>query len=147
MASLGSSIRSAARATSSAYKSVPIRWRLAGGSAVLTLVILLGFAVIVGTLTARPIRHGFNEEVKTAANDLQQPAAPLLARNNELVCGPNLDVYASAEHAVIRLVRPNGRLAPEILCQTHSAPDLGAPLSETMDVNGYRVESRVVQVL
>ena len=41
MASLGSSIRSAARATSSAYRRLPIRWRLAGGSAALTLVILL----------------------------------------------------------------------------------------------------------
>ena len=42
MASLGSSTRSAARATFSAYRSVPIRWRLAGGSAVLTFVILAG---------------------------------------------------------------------------------------------------------
>ena len=48
MASLGSSIRSAARATSSAYRRLPIRWRLAGGSAVLTLVILMAFAAIVG---------------------------------------------------------------------------------------------------
>jgi len=42
VASLDSSIRSAARATYSAYKRQPIRWRLAGGSAVLTLVILFG---------------------------------------------------------------------------------------------------------
>ena len=56
MASLGSYIRSAARATFSAYRSVPIRWRLAGGSAALTLVILAGFATIVGTLTNRQVR-------------------------------------------------------------------------------------------
>ena len=37
----GSFIRSAARATSSAHRRIPIRWRLAGGSALLTLVILL----------------------------------------------------------------------------------------------------------
>ena len=41
MASLASFTRSAARATSSAYRRLPIRWRLAGGSAALTLVILL----------------------------------------------------------------------------------------------------------
>ena len=41
MASRGSFIRSAARGTSSAYRRLPIRWRLAGGSALLTLVILL----------------------------------------------------------------------------------------------------------
>ena len=63
MASLDSSIRSAARATYSAYKRQPIRWRLAGGSAALTLVILLGFAVIVGTLTTRAIYKDFNRQV------------------------------------------------------------------------------------
>ena len=58
MGNLDSSIRSAARATYSAYKRQPIRWRLAGGSAALTLVILCGFAVIVGTLTTRAIYAG-----------------------------------------------------------------------------------------
>ena len=55
MASLGSYIRSAARATFSAYRTVPIRWRLAGGSAALTFVILAGFAAIVGVLTTRQV--------------------------------------------------------------------------------------------
>ena len=56
MANPASSIRSAARATFSAYRRLPIRWRLAGGSAALTLVILCGFAAIVGVLTTRQIR-------------------------------------------------------------------------------------------
>ena len=60
----GSYIRSAARATSSAHRRIPIRWRLAGGSAALTLVILLGFAVIVGTLTTRAIYADFNRQVR-----------------------------------------------------------------------------------
>src|ERR1700733_4836016 len=68
--SLDSSIRSAARATYSAYKRQPIRWRLAGGSAVLTLVILCGFAVIVGTLTTRAIYDNFNRQVSAAADRL-----------------------------------------------------------------------------
>ena len=68
MASLDSSIRSAARATSSAYKRLPIRWRLAGGSAALTLVILCGFAVIVGVLTTRQIHEDFNGEVAASAD-------------------------------------------------------------------------------
>ena len=70
MASLDSSIRSAARATYSAYKRQPIRWRLAGGSAALTLVILLGFAVIVGTLTTRAISKDFDRQVAAAADRL-----------------------------------------------------------------------------
>src|SRR5689334_25111652 len=69
--SLDSSIRSAAQATYSAYKRQPIRWRLAGGSAALTLVILCGFAVIVGTLTTRAIYADFNRQVATAADRLQ----------------------------------------------------------------------------
>ena len=50
MVSRGSFTPSVARATSSAYRRLPIRWRLAGGSAALTLVILCGFATIVGVL-------------------------------------------------------------------------------------------------
>ena len=67
MASPGSYIRSAARATSSAYRRLPIRWRLAGGSALLTLVILLGFAAIVGVLTTRSIQSDFDREIAAAA--------------------------------------------------------------------------------
>ena len=70
MANPGSSIRSAARATSSAYKRLPIRWRLAGGSAALTLVILFGFATIVGVLTTRRIQSDFNQQVEDAADQL-----------------------------------------------------------------------------
>ena len=73
MASPVSSTRSAARATYSAYKRQPIRWRLAGGSAALTLVILLGFAVIVGTLTTRAIYSDFNRQVRRAADRLERP--------------------------------------------------------------------------
>ena len=72
MASPGSFTRSAAQATSSAYRRLPIRWRLAGGSAVLTLVILLGFATIVGVLTTRRINDDFTRNVATGADDLQR---------------------------------------------------------------------------
>ena len=72
MASPGSFIRSAAQGTSSAYKRLPIRWRLAGGSAVLTLVILCGFAAIVGVLTTQQIESDFNRQVAGAADELQR---------------------------------------------------------------------------
>ena len=71
MASLASSIRSAARATYSAYRTVPIRWRLAGGSAALTFVILASFAAVVGVLTNRQVRGQFNTQVRNAADQLQ----------------------------------------------------------------------------
>ena len=70
MESPGSYIRSAARATYSEYRAVPIRWRLAGGSAVLTFVILAGFAAVVGILTDRQVRTQFNDQQTAAANHL-----------------------------------------------------------------------------
>ncbi len=71
MASLGSSIRSAARATFSAYRTVPIRWRLAGGSAALTFVILACFAAMVGVLTERQVRGEFYNSVRYAGDQLR----------------------------------------------------------------------------
>ena len=140
MESLGSSIRSAARATYSAYRRVPVRWRLAGGSAVLTLVILCGFAVIVGALTIQRIRDDFDEQTRLAANDLadrlQYKIDPRTGRPG--CVGPDLGTYAGAENAVIRVIRSNG----QVLCQTTRAPNLGVPSEATENVLGYRVESR-----
>src|SRR3954468_14767683 len=108
MASLGSSIRSAARATSSAYRRLPIRWRLAGGSAVLTLVILLGFAVIVGVLTTRRIQADFNQQVADAADQLAKNSAIAVVSKNGTpqlrYRGTNLGAYAGPQSAVIRVV-------------------------------------------
>ena len=77
MASPGSYIRSAARATFSAYRTVPVRWRLAGGSAALTFVILAAFAVGVGVLTTNQLRSQLHDQVAEAssqlANELEQP--------------------------------------------------------------------------
>ena len=140
MESLGSSIRSAAQATYSAYRRVPVRWRLAGGSAVLTLVILCGFAVIVGALTIQRIRDDFDEQTRLAANDLadrlQYKIDPRTGRPG--CVGPDLGTYAGAENAVIRVIRANG----QVLCQTTRAPNLGVPSEATENVLGYRVESR-----
>ncbi len=148
MANPASYIRSAARATSSAprrlvraYRRIPIRWRLAGGSAVLTAVILCGFAVIVGVLTTRQIRDDFDEQVRAAATDLRErlevrPGARPTCR------GPDLDVYGSADSAEIRVTTLDGVL----LCRTSGAPDFGIPRADTAEIAGYRVESRVIPV-
>ncbi len=106
MESPGSYTRSAARATFSAYRRLPIRWRLAGGSAALTLVILAGFAAIVGVLTTRQVRGQFNDEVRSAADQLQrQLHLHLNRRTFTLDCNRTvrLSDYASAEHAQIRI--------------------------------------------
>src|SRR5215218_3116786 len=108
MASLGSSIRSAARDTSSAYKRLPIRWRLAGGSAALTLVILCGFAAIVGVLTTQQIQRDFSREVSVAADQLAGDVKlRLVARDDgtrfpRKVSGPSFDDYIGSQNAAVR---------------------------------------------
>jgi two-component system, OmpR family, sensor kinase len=141
VASLASFTRSAARATSSAYRRLPIRWRLAGGSAVLTLVILLGFAVLVGTLTTRRIREDFNSQMADTANDLQNRLDFGYDRQGFFRCtAPDLDAYAGGEHAVIRVMTLGGT----VVCQAPAkAPDLGSPRAKTREVHGYRVLSRL----
>jgi two-component system OmpR family sensor kinase len=146
VASRGSFIRSAARATSSAYRRLPIRWRLAGGSALLTLVILLGFAAIVGVLTTRTIRSDFNREVAGAADELRKSVKLRLVdedgryrirvdRNS-----PDLNDYAASQNAVIRVVFSTG----DVIAQTTNAPYLPPPRADTEDYGGYRVESRAI---
>jgi two-component system OmpR family sensor kinase len=143
----GSYIRSAARATSSAYKRLPIRWRLAGGSAALTLVILCGFATIVGVLTTKRIQSDFNQQVAEAADELaKQSDLRVIEHANGQVDlryhGPNLEAYAAAQHAVVRVITEDNNM----ITSSHKAPNLAPPLAPTIEFNGYRVESRPVRV-
>ena len=153
MASPGSFIRSAAQATSSAYRRLPIRWRLAGGSALLTLVILLGFATIVGVLTTRRIQSDFNRQVADAANDLKDKVRPRIVFQDATVTrydfsrlakgSVDLDTYAASQQsAVIRLVTSDGT----VLNSTADAPYLLPPREPTQDYNGYRIESRGIEL-
>ena len=113
MASLGSYTRSAARATFSAYRRVPIRWRLAGGSAALTCVILASFAAIVGVLTDRQVRGQFNDEVRNNSDQLASELHLTWKGNSGLLdCGQTVRLkdYTSAEHVQIRIFNQAGVL-------------------------------------
>jgi two-component system, OmpR family, sensor kinase len=155
VASLGSYIRSAARDTFSAYRTIPIRWRLAGGSAALTFVILAGFAGIVGTLTSRQVRGEFNDEVRSAMDQLQHQLHLRWVDDTGLPdCNSTIRLsdYARAEHAQIRIYAQDG----DLLCtQTEvrikgaktlpATPEFPAPTSAgTFQELGYRVEVRNV---
>jgi len=158
MASLGSYTRSAARATFSAYRSLPIRWRLAGGSAVLTFVILAAFAAVVGVYTDRQMVGGFNVALNRQADQLAQK----LSGNLQVIDGylncprVNLSDYAILERAQIRiffgdqlqcwqdqLLKPKGPRAP------FEGSLLNAPPTKPRRVfteSGYRVAARQVAV-
>ena len=126
MASLGSYIRSAARATFSAYRTVPIRWRLAGGSAALTFVILAGFAAIVGVLTTRQVRGQFNNEVTAAADQLK---AQLNHQVGFVGLKPNckhtkisVGDFVSAENAQIRIFDQGDVLCKQVRIKGAKTP-------------------------
>ncbi len=149
MASLDSSIRSAARATSSAYKRLPIRWRLAGGSAALTLVILCGFAVIVGVLTTRQIHDDFRTDVSRSADKLEQEAElRMVIRNGvpQLRQEPDsldLNDFAANESAAIRVITKDDLVG----FSTPGAPDFGPPNRRSFETDEWRVETRRVRVV
>ncbi|HEX5146200.1 MAG TPA: HAMP domain-containing sensor histidine kinase [Conexibacter sp.] len=153
MASRGSSTRSAARATSSArsayrtYRRLPTRWRLAGGSAALTFVILCGFAAIVGLLTTRQIRIQFDDSVRQTASYLQSRAdVSFDLRTGEPDCG-RLGDLASGENAKVQvyLAQP-----AHLMCAYGGVrplqPGFSLEGSFPNDQHGYRVEARPISI-
>jgi two-component system OmpR family sensor kinase len=129
---------------SAAFDRLPIRTRLAFASALLTFVILCGFALVVGSLTVHRIRSDFNTEVAASADDLSS-LLQISVRNNHLVVAPNIDEYAAPEHAVIRVILSS---SASVIENTPHAPELDPPdgriagLEGGVNVDGYRVESR-----
>jgi signal transduction histidine kinase len=141
--SLGSSTRSAAQATSSALDRIPIRWRLAGASALLTLVILCAFAVAVGTLTAQRIHDDFEREVEDAADKLRSDVDVDLVDvgTYKIRFRPNLDTFVAGDDAAARLV---GARTGRVYRESTRAPDLGPPVAQSVSYRGYRVENRIL---
>ena len=147
-----SSIRSAAQATFSAPRQIPIRWRLAGGSALLTLVILCGFAGAVGGLTSRGLHQDFEREVEDAADILQArikwvslASGPEPGSYELDGLSPPLTYYEDGQ-TIVRIVLNHGVL----LESTTKTKDFGPPrlkdglLVKSFEQDGYLVETREI---
>ena len=138
-------MRNFGRRVSAAFDRLPIRTRLALASALLTFVILCGFALVVGSLTVHRIRSDFNNEVAASAGELAGLLHISVGRNEHLVVTPNIDEYAAPEHAVIRVILST---SASVIENTPHAPELDPPdgriagLEGGENVDGYRVESR-----
>jgi two-component system OmpR family sensor kinase len=142
-----SSIRSAAQATYSAPRQMPIRWRLAGGSALLTLVILCGFAGAVGGLTSKRIYEDFDQQVSSAANVLQarvrytSPVSDARSGRYHLDgLSPDLDQFSPGSGTIIRIVNAEGYE----FNSTAQTRDFGPPAQHTVEKDGYRIETRAL---
>jgi signal transduction histidine kinase len=128
---------------SASFDRLPIRVRLASVSALLTFVILCGFAVAIGSLTVHRIRSDFNHEVQDTADQL---SSQLRIRIPPLKIEPALSYFASkSEHAVIRILTPGAR-GDVIASQPRNAPSLGEPQFGARTIHGYRVLSRTALV-
>jgi signal transduction histidine kinase len=124
---------------------VPIRWRLAGGSALLTLVILCGFAGAVGGLTSHGLHEDFERETSDSADLLNAKIRYNVAVATELggyeLDGfePDLSSYENGK-TIVRIVSREGLLVEG----TPHTKDFGPPRVGTSEEDGYRVETREV---
>ncbi len=119
--------------------------RLAGVSALLTFVILCGFAVAVGSLTVRRIRSDFNSQVDVTASQLPSQLSIKVNPVTFQIVGidPPLQDLAEPEGtAVIRIIALGGA----VLAETEKAPSLGPASLQPHNVDGYRVLSHPADV-
>jgi signal transduction histidine kinase len=126
---------------------MPIRWRLAGGSALLTLIILCGFAGAVGGLTSKRIYQDFDEQVQSAANVLgarlkYDNVIPDLRSGRYHLVGltPDLDGFTPGSGTIIRIVNVDGY----VFNSTSSTRNFGPPKNRTIERDGYRIETRAL---
>jgi signal transduction histidine kinase len=131
---------------SGSFDRLPIRWRLAGVSALLTFTILCAFALVVGSLTVHRIRTNFDREVAVSGDNLAGLLHPEVTGTYiegfklRLSSPTDLNRLAESDDAVIRIMSESGKL----LESTSHAPELGL-LSET-NARGYRVHTTPVAV-
>jgi signal transduction histidine kinase len=116
---------------------------------VLTLVILCGFATLVGVLTVQRIKQDFDTQVADAANELQRSLElKVTFPTGDVECATpacpitNLTDYAAPQHAAVRIVDLTG----DAVKKSRGAPFLGPPITETSDYEGWRVETRPLRV-
>jgi two-component system OmpR family sensor kinase len=129
----------------------PIRWRLAGVSAGLTLAILIVFAVVVGRLATDRLEGDFHDELEsgavTVAHEVQVEARATLTGARFVVDTPNLDSMTMASGDEVRLVDSLGNPFPDTTgqrAQTADAPSLGAPTQGISTFGRYDIATAAV---
>ena len=116
-----------------------MRWRIAGISAGLTLLILLCFALLVGRLATNKLRDDFRTELESSAaelaNGIQITSTP---QGPQVVRRPDLELMSN--DARLRLVDENGNP----VLSSPGLPDLGPPAGDVDQVGPYEVASAQV---
>jgi two-component system, OmpR family, sensor kinase len=122
----------------------PVRWRLAAVSASLTMVILVGFAFVVGQLAADKLRDNFRNEVQRTASqlttELEVVQSPFDGSFHVRSQDANFLQMATANDALWRVVTAAGD-------PVEGSPDvsfLGTPASDVRRTGDYEVTSRQI---
>src|SRR5688572_2028102 len=111
----------------------PVRWRLAAVSAALTLVILLGFAAVVGRLTTNKLENDFRDDLRENAGQIAYDIQAASESGSNLI-PPGLNRAMSADE-LVAIVDQAGQ-GPA----TQPTPDLGPPNTSGIEpVGQYEV--------
>ena len=124
---------------------LPVKLKLAVGSAALTFVILCLFAVVIGAVAEQRIVAAFDDELRATVAALEQRLTIEPGPDGRLIIDPrDEDELAdfSAGNASVQVVNRRN----ELWWKEDGAPDLGAPVSGVASVKGLRVVSQELVV-
>ena len=121
---------------------IPIRWRLAGTSALLTLLILLASSLVVGSLLTDRIQSDFKRNTRDAARTLAADTVVSVSPSGYQIAGTSINDFAASQQARIRVLDLSGN----VIAQTPGAPDLGLVLPGESQIAGFSVVTQVVPV-
>jgi signal transduction histidine kinase len=116
-----------------AIRHWPVRWRLAGVSAGLTLLILVVFALVVGRLASDKIVDDFDDELRNTASELRTQFQLNALQIDAPVRRDILDLVMAGD-AGFRVVDAEGHVVNGV--ETGGVPDLGPPDTGSLKVVG-----------
>ncbi|MEI6447995.1 MAG: HAMP domain-containing sensor histidine kinase [Actinomycetes bacterium] len=123
-------------------RRVPIRWRLAGGSALMTFLILMVFGVAIGVVLSDRLRSEFSDETADAAVILAESLSVSADPAGFTLAGVELNDYAAAQHAKIRILDLSGN----VIGATIDAPDIGITIPGQATRDDFLIETRSTPV-
>jgi two-component system, OmpR family, sensor kinase len=107
-------------------KRWPVRWRLAAVSAVLTFVILVIFALVVGRLTQNRLRADFNQDVRSSALSTAQSTHLSFNALTGIGMVRILRRLPVPDESDVRIVFPNGAVVGSSQMSPFGPPDTDA---------------------
>jgi signal transduction histidine kinase len=110
-------------------KRWPVRWRLASVSAVLTFLILVIFALVVGRLTANRLHADFNQDVQSSAVTAAENTHLSIDAFTGTLTQRLRNVTLPDETASVQVVQADGTVLGS---QPPNAPHFGAPDTQSV---------------